>query len=94
MEEHRDMERDMTYKEVLSWLKEIFSEVLDVGMYEIHPGLKVTGEIGDMSVNINSFDYVRLIVEIEERFNIVIDFDVIFETVEDIIQYILAAIQK
>lgn len=47
-------------------------------------------------LDLNSLEIVKLIVEIENTFNIIIDFDVRFNSIGDIIKYIILqeSIQK
>ena len=40
---------------------------------------------GDNSLDLNSIEIVSFIMKVEENFNIIIDFDVLFVTVQDVV---------
>lgn len=49
---------------------------------------------GEKGLDLDSFEIVSLIIEIEKEFDIVIDFDVLFITVEDIVEEICRIIEE
>lgn len=40
---------------------------------------------GENSLDLDSLEIVRLIIQIEEKYNIIIDLDILFKTVDDIV---------
>lgn len=82
----------MTRTDILEELKEILSEILEVEKNEISD--LVTEEctlVGgiDNDLGISSIDYIELLVSVEEKFNVVFDFELRLATIGDMIDVIL-----
>lgn len=67
----------------------IIANVLNIENSKISPEMKLAWQTGEHCLDINSYDYVRVIVEIESNFHITVDFNAVFDTVDDIIQYVI-----
>ncbi len=78
----------MNRKEIVIELEKIFKKVTENNELSISEKTLIGGSIGNDILQISSIDFVQAIVEIEERFNIVIDFDLPLSSVEDIITLI------
>lgn len=78
----------MDREETIIELEKIFRK--DTGNSELCISEKtlIGGSIGNDILQISSIDFVQAIVEIEDRFNIIIDFDLPLSSVEDIITLI------
>lgn len=82
----------MTYESVCFNVCEIFAEILEVESNELYSNIRSAEDGGKLSSYVNSFDYVRVIVAVEERFKIIIDFDVYLDTIDDLVSYIIASV--
>lgn len=68
--------------------KEIFSDIcliLKESFDKNNISLESTLSKGENSLDLNSLEIVSFIVKVEENFNIIIDFDVLFVTVQDVV---------
>lgn len=80
----------MTYESAYKKIQKLIADILDIEEENVLRNSKLTGELGKESLHLNSFDYVRIIVAIEEQFEIVVDYEVFFETVNDMIEYVIS----
>ena len=71
---------------------ELIANILSVDIDLIKPDLELDGRVGKSLVSVDSFDYVQIIIAIEEEFAITVEFDVAFLTVGDIIEYVISNI--
>ena len=78
----------MNRKEIVIELEKIFKKVTENNELSISEKTLIGGSIGNDILQISSIDFVQAIVEIEDRFNIIIDFDLPLSSVEDIITLI------
>lgn len=78
----------MNKEEIITEVEKIFKEVTGNNDLAISEKTIIGGSIGDDILQISSIDFVQVVVEIEERFNVVIDFDLPLGSVEDIITLI------
>lgn len=81
----------MTKEEVFNRLENIFTEVMDDDTIHLKETTIISGGIGDDILPISSIDFVQVVVEAEEEFGIIIDFDIPIETVGDFINIILSS---
>jgi len=68
--------------------KEIFSDICSIlkeSFDKNNISLASTLSKGDNSLDLNSIEIVSFIMKVEENFNIIIDFDVLFVTVQDVV---------
>lgn len=68
--------------------KEIFGDIcliLKESFDKNNISLASTLSKGDNSLDLNSIEIVSFIMKVEENFNIIIDFDVLFVTVQDVV---------
>ena len=70
----------------------IIANVLNIENSKISPEMKLAWQTGEYCLDINSYDYVRVIVEIERQFQITVDFNAVFDIVDDIVQYVIKAV--
>ena len=75
----------MTRDEIINNLREVLIDCeID---QEILLGTKLIG--GDEnSLDMDSLGMVKFIVKVEEKFDIIVDFDVTFQNVEDVVEYV------
>ncbi len=78
----------MNRKEIIIEVEKIFKNVTGNSDLSISEKTLIGGSIGDDILQISSLDFVQAIVEIEDRFNIIIDFISPLNSVEDIITLI------
>lgn len=78
----------MDREEIIIELEKIFRKVTGNSELCISEKTLIGGSIGNDILQISSIDFVQAIVEIEDRFNIIIDFDLPLSSVEDIITLI------
>lgn len=78
----------MDREEIIIELEKIFKKVTGNNELSISEKTLIGGSIGNDILQISSIDFVQAIVEIEDRFNIIIDFDLPISSVEDIITLI------
>ena len=78
----------MNREEIIIELEKIFKKVTGNSELSISEKTLIGGSIGNDILQISSIDFVQAIVEIEDRFNIIIDFDLSLSSVEDIITLI------
>ncbi len=78
----------MQFQIIQECVVDIIANVLNVESNKISPKMKLAWQIGENCLDINSYDYVKIIVEIERQFHITVDFEVVFDTVDDIVQYV------
>ncbi len=78
----------MDREEIIIELEKIFKKVTGNNELSISEKTLIGGSIGNDILQISSIDFVQAIVEIEDRFNIIIDFDLPLSSVEDIITLI------
>ena len=79
----------MTYEAILENICEIVAEVVNVSVKTIDPSMKLTGDIGNNDLHMDSLEFVKIIIAIEDRFEITVDFEEYFETVSDFAVYVL-----
>lgn len=53
----------------------------------------ISSDVND-DIALSSIDYVEFLIDVEKEFNIVYDFDVVFETIGDLVEYIDNYIQN
>lgn len=53
----------------------------------------MSSDVND-DIALSSIDYVEFLIDVEKEFNIVYDFDVVFETIGDLVEYIDNYIQN
>lgn len=82
----------MPYESVLSSLCDVFSKVLNIEREQICAQTKLTGEVGANSLHMDSLEFVKVIIAIEDLFQIVVDFEVYFDTIADFAHYVSAEI--
>ena len=82
----------MTYENILSILYEIFAEVLNIDQKQICAETKLSAEVGTNSLRMDSLEFVKVIIAIEDRFHIVVDFEVYFDTIAELAHFVTAAI--
>ena len=56
---------------------------------DIDENTRLGDVVGINCITLSSLEYVELIVEIENRFNVIVDFDVDLFVIKDIIDYII-----
>lgn len=78
----------MERENILKIVEKIFREVIGDDKIIITEDTVISGSIGEDILMISSIDFVQAIVEIEEYFNIVIDFDFPIKTVADVINVV------
>lgn len=79
-----------TSENVFKRISKILNDTYDVGDVYLDSVLSN----GEKGLDLDSLEIVSLIVKIEEEFDIVIDFDVLFITVEDIVKEICRIKEK
>lgn len=74
----------------LEEIKVILAKVLecDEAEIDIDTNTKLFAEDSENNLGLSSIDYVEFMVEIEERFNIVYDFDTKISSVGELLEYI------
>ena len=79
----------MSFDEFSIIVTDIINQILDddIGFIVKRGSNLITG-FGENSIALSSIDYVDLLVNLENRFDIYFDFDVKIETVGDIYEYI------
>lgn len=82
----------MTYENVLATICDIFAEVLNIEREEICAETKLTGEIGSNSLHMDSLEFVKVVIAIEDRFQIVVDFEEYFDTIADFADFVTAEV--
>ncbi len=83
----------MKREHILCIIERIFMEIVEDNKIIITENTVVSGSIGEDILTISSIDLVKAIVEIEEYFKIVIDFDLPLNTVADIINVVQSGIR-
>ncbi len=83
----------MKREQILCIIERIFREIVEDNKIIITENTVVSGSIGEDILTISSIDLVKAIVEIEEYFKIVIDFDLPLNTVADIINVVQSGIR-
>lgn len=78
----------MTYDNILSMLFDIFATVLNIDRGQICAETKLTGEVGHNSLRMDSLEFVKVVIAIEDRFHIVVDFEEYFDTIADFAHYV------
>ena len=78
----------MTRDEILIELKDIIACKQKQNI-DIDENTKLGDVVGVNCITLSSLEYVELIVEIEKRFDVIVDFDVDLFVVKDIIDYII-----
>ena len=78
----------MDYQEIKQKIYNIVSKNLSINIDSITPQMSLNGNIGELSLNVDSFEYVKIIIDIESTFHITVDFEVTFNTINDIVNYI------
>ncbi len=78
----------MDKRTIITDLEMIFKEVTGDPNITISEKTVITGSVGEDILQISSIDFVQAVLMIEERFNIIIDFDFPLNSVEDIIALI------
>ena len=74
----------MNSQNILHELNELVKKQFPEVDFDVNLQTKLTGE-KENSLDLSSLDIVTLIVNIEERFDIIIDFDKVYVTMEDIV---------
>lgn len=78
----------MTRDEILIELKDII--ICQQNQHiDIDENTRLGDVVGINCITLSSLEYVELIVEIENRFNVIVDFDVDLFVIKDIIDYII-----
>ena len=78
----------MTREEILENIREIIEKQQNQS-WEIDEKTRLGTMVGVNCVTLSSLEYVELITEIENKFNVIIDFDVDLYVVSDVIDYIV-----
>ncbi len=78
----------MKREEIRGKVEQIFRRVTGNEELVISEKTIIGGSIGDDILQISSIDFVQAIVEIEDCFNIIIDFDLPLNSVSDLIAII------
>ena len=78
----------MTRDEILIELKDII--ICQQNQHiDIDENTRLGDVVGINCITLSSLEYVELIVEIENRFNVIVDFDVDLFVIKDIFEYII-----
>lgn len=83
----------MSSSELLMEIKEILMEVMEVeecdyDKYKINRETYLVNKVGVEQINLSSLDFVRFIVEIENKYGVFYDFEEDLTTVGNVIDYI------
>lgn len=84
----------MNKEDIIFKIQNIIMEVTENDNLLIDANTILNGSIGENRLNISSIDFVEIIVKVEEQFNIVIDFDVPINTVQDLVDIIVSNSQN
>lgn len=83
----------MTRFEILNELQDIIAHQQNRHI-NIDEDTKLGDIVGYNCITLSSLEYVELITEIENKFNIIVDFDIDLFVIKDIINYILHYSEK
>lgn len=76
------MEKEAIFEEIIRLIRQNFTSIeTEIGYNTFLSG----GGANSDSLDFTSIEIVSLIVKIEDRFNLIIDFDVFYETIGDIV---------
>lgn len=78
----------MTREDILKKINNII-DIQQKQHFEINEKTQLGSMAGSNYITVSSLEYVELIVEIENTFDIIIDFDIDLYVMEDIINYII-----
>lgn len=78
----------MNKDEILVELEKIFKKITRNDDLSITEKTTIGGSIGKDILQISSINFVEAIIEIEESFNIIIDFDMPLDSIGDIVNLI------
>lgn len=84
----------MDFQNIKDQIIEIISNIINIEKNKIFPEMKLSWNTGEQCLDINSYDYVSIIVEIERQFHITVDYSAVFNTVEDIVLYVINAVNS
>ena len=95
MEKNNMNDAVVSTKRFLESVEDILKEVLDVSELwnELTMDTLLTYGVGQESLDLSSIDFVELIVKIENLYNITFEFDVTINSLQDLYDYIIRALE-
>lgn len=79
----------MNRQSILCELQNIFRKVSEDESLILNENSVINGTVGEEVIGISSIDFVTAMVDIEDKYNIIIDFTVQINTVKDLIDAII-----
>ena len=75
---------------IIETLQEIFIEITKDSSIVLYEDTVLIGSIGEHLLRVSSLEFVQIVVEAEDRFNVIIDFDVPINSVSDFVNVIIS----
>lgn len=79
--------KEMRKEEIFKKIQQIIKEQFEISPENVNMETSLSFGKAD-SLELESLQIVSLIVFVEDTFNIIIDYDVLFNTIEDIVLYV------